>query len=178
MKIKESLFYLPTSELERYGVMNLIYGSLTEKGIQTMVSTIQRWKDPDHLVAMDLGCGDGELMFHLQEHLQGSHWEGVEISEHRVAQQSRDVAIWQGDMLEESFRDYNLLHANNLCLDDAIAEQLECKIEREFTGLYISYRKATTLPFLQTAYLWHSEATSTSWNPAHTIYYYVLPEVE
>jgi hypothetical protein len=174
MKIKEELFYLPQVELDAYGVMNLIYGSLTEKGLHTMVQTIQTWKDPSLVHAMDLGCGDGELLFHLQTTLSGSMWEGVEISEHRVKQQSRDVSIWQGDMLAESFRDYNVLHANNLCLDDDIADRLEQKILQEFAGLYISYRKAANMDFLRTAYLWKKEATETTWNPKHVIYYYVL----
>ncbi len=174
MKIKEELFYLPQAELDAYGLMNLIYGSLTEKGLQTMVQSIRSWKEPELLHGMDLGCGDGELQFHLQEALSGSTWEGVEISEHRVKQQSRDVVIWQGDMLTESFRDYNVLHANNLCLDDGLAEQLEEKIVREFSGLYISYRKASHMDFLRSAHVWKVEATETTWNPDHAIYYYEI----
>jgi hypothetical protein len=109
----ERLFILPQAEIAAYGQQALTYGSLTPKGIKTMVSTLNRLLIGD-ITAFDLGCGDGELLFHLQTQL-GGIWEGVEISEHRVSLQTRDVCIWQGDFLTESLRPYNLLHADNLC---------------------------------------------------------------
>ena len=128
---------------------------------------------PGEIFGLDLGCGDGELIYHLKE-IPGSVWEGVEISEHRVSAQTRDVSIWQGDMLEENFRLYNVLHADNLCLEDSVAAALEEKIVREFSGIYISYRKPESVKFLKTAIYLKTVPTETTWT-THPIHYYLLP---
>jgi len=60
----------------------------------------------------------------------------------------------QGDMLEENFRPYNVLHADNFYLEDNVTDKLEeKKIVREFNGLYISYRTPQNMGFLQKATL-------------------------
>jgi len=168
----QKLFYLPQAEITAYGEQALTYGSLTPKGIKTMVATINRLlnRNTNEISAFDLGCGDGELLFHLQAQL-GGQWEGVEISEHRVSLQSRDVCIWQGDFLTEDLRPYNLLHADNLCLEDSVAEALEQKIAREFSGLYISYRTPQAFSFLKRARLLETVATETTWT-THPIQYW------
>lgn len=167
----ERLFILPQAEIAAYGHQALTYGSLTPKGVKTMVSTIKKYiKD---ISALYLGCGDGELIWHLQTHL-GGIWEGVEISEHRVSLQSRDVCIWQGDFLKESLRPYNLLHADNLCLEDSVAEALEQKIAREFSGVYISYRTPDDMTFLKRARLLEIVLTETTWGSTHPIQYWAL----
>lgn len=166
----ERLFILPQAEIAAYGQQALTYGSLTPKGVKTMVSTLKKYiKD---ISAFDLGCGDGELLFHLQTHL-GGRWEGVEISEHRVNLQKRDVCIWQGDFLTESLHPYNLLHADNLCLEDSVAEALEQKIAQEFTGIYISYRTPEDISFLKRARLLEIVLTETTWT-THPIQYWSL----
>jgi hypothetical protein len=105
--------------------------------------------------------------------LENSKWEGVEISDHRVSNQVRAVSIWQGDMLDENFRIYNVLHADNLCLDDSIAEKLENKIINEFKGIYITYRKPEYSKFLQKAIYLETVLTETTWTP-HPIHYYLI----
>jgi hypothetical protein len=100
-------------------------------------------------------------------------WEGVEISEHRVNLQTRDVCIWQGDFLKESFRPYNVLHADNLCLEDYVAEELELKIAREFSGLYITYRTPASIEFLKVARHLMTVLTETTWT-LHPIQYWIL----
>ena len=102
--INPVLFDLPREEIQQYGLENLIYGSLTARGLRTMIQTIQTLfkKEADEIYGLDLGCGDGELVYHLSKEV--GIWEGVEISEHRVSSQIRDVCIWQGDFLEENFR--------------------------------------------------------------------------
>ena len=166
----QKLFYLPQAEISAYGEQALTYGSLTPKGIKTMVATIRR--HVSDITAFDRGCGDGELIWHLQEQL-GGRWEGVEISEHRVNLQTRDVCIWQGDFLTEDLRPYNLLHADNLCLEDSVAEALEEKIAREFSGVYISYRTPEAIPFLKRATLLETVLTETTWS-THPIQYWTL----
>lgn len=126
------------------------------------------------ICGLDLGCGDGELIYHLAKEIPGSVWEGVEISEHRVSAQTRDVSIWQGDMLKEDFRQYNILHADNLCLEDFVAAALEEKIVREFSGIYISYRKPESVKFLKAAIYLKTVPTETTWT-THSIHYYLLP---
>jgi hypothetical protein len=165
------LFQLPTEEIKNYGLQNLTYGSLSKRGTVTMVGSIARFIDADTIKGLDLGCGDGELIYHLQAGLSGSVWEGVEISDHRVQMQKRDVTIWQGDMLKENLRPYNVLHADNLCLEDHVAEALEKKIALEFSGLYISYRKALEVGFLRRARLLDTMPTETTWT-THPIHYY------
>ena len=98
----------------------------------------------------------------------------MEISEHRVSLQSRDVCIWQGDFLKESLRPYNLLHADNLCLEDSVAEALEQKIAREFSGVYISYRTPDDMTFLKRARLLEIVLTETTWGSTHPIQYWAL----
>lgn len=162
------LFVLPRDEIAKYGKAALTYGSLTNKGIQSMIKVIKDFVP--NVRGFDLGCGDGELIWHLQG---DAIWEGVEISEHRVNLQTRDVLIWQGDFLKESFRPYNVLHADNLCLEDSVAEALEIKIAREFTGLYITYRTPESMEFLKVARHVRTVLTETTWT-VHPIQYWYL----
>ena len=173
MILNSKLFILPPDEINSIGIGNLTYGSLTNKGIKTTINTINKFIKND-IYGFDLGCGDGELIYHLQNSLPNSIWEGVEISEHRVSNQVRDsITIWQGDMLDENFRIYNVLHADNLCLDDDIAEKLEKKITNEFTGLYITYRKPEYDNFLKKASYLETVMTETTWTN-HPIHYYFI----
>ncbi len=174
MILNSKLFILPPDEINSYGIENLTYGSLTKKGINTMIETIHKYnrnKNNYNINGLDLGCGDGELIYHLQNLMPGSNWEGVEISSHRVNNQFRDVCIWQGDMLEENFRIYNVLHADNLCLEEHIAERLEKKIAIEFSGLYITYRKPEYWEFLKKAVYLGTVITETTWTN-HPIHFY------
>jgi tRNA G46 methylase TrmB len=172
MILNHKLFILPSNEIKSIGLNNLTYGSLTDKGIKTVVNTINKYIK-NTIYVFDLGCGDGELIYHLEKLLPNSNWEGVEISEHRVNNQVRDVCIWQGDMLEENLRIYNVIHADNLCLDDDIAEKLEKKIINEFQGIYITYRKPEYKQFLQKAVYLDTVLTETTWTN-HPIYYYLI----
>ena len=171
MILNRTLFELPKSEIKKYGLENLTYGSLTDKGIKSLCRELSQIVN--NIVGLDLGCGDGELIYHLQKFLPDSIWEGVEISEHRINQKTRDVFIWQGDMLNENLRPYNLLHADNLCLEESIADALELKIAREFSGLYLTYRQPQNLFFLTKAKFIKSVLTVTSW-ANHNIHFYKL----
>lgn len=172
MLINPVLFILPHNEIQQIGLENLTYGSLTRKGIATTVKKLAFYCK-DGIRGLDLGCGDGELIWHLSQQIRDSDWEGVEISEHRVSQQTRDVRIWQGDMLQENLRPYNVLHADNLCLEDRIAEKLEEKIALEFQGLYMTYRTPCNPTFLRKAEFLESVITETTWTN-HPILYYRL----
>ena len=171
MQCNPALFVLDPAEL-RYGVENLTYGSLTTRGMRTMVQRLKSHiPDPEHIEGLDLGCGDGELIYHLQNELPGSRWWGVELCGSRVAKQHRPVFIWEGDMLDENYRDYTVLHADNLCLEERIAEQLETKIAREFQGLYITYRTPTTPVFFRNASLLESVPMEATWG-VHNVHFY------
>lgn len=172
--LNPALFELPQEEVKRYGLQALTYGSLTEKGLKTIVKHLDLYIQ--HAEGLDLGCGDGELIYHLQIQMPCSNWEGVEISQHRVDQQQRDVQIWQGDMLKESYKPYNVLHADNLCLDDYTADLLEQKIANEFSGVYITYRTPQNMKFLKKATFLETVLTETTWCPNghHPIHYYHL----
>ena len=167
------LFELPQEEVKRYGLQALTYGSLTEKGLKTIIKHLELYIPEDQVDGFDLGCGDGELIYHLQTRMPGSKWEGVEISEHRISQQKRDVTIWQGDMLNESYKPYNVLHADNLCLDDYVADLLEQKIANEFSGVYITYRTPQNMKFLKKARFLDTVLTETTWTN-HNIHFYYL----
>lgn len=170
MLLNPRLFVLPHSEIQQIGLQSLTYGSLTKKGLATTVRMLQQYCT-EPIRGFDLGCGDGELIWHLEQGLENSEWEGVEISGHRVSEQVRDVRIWQGDMLQENFRPYNVLHADNLCLEDDVAEALEEKIVREFRGLYLTYRTPTSMNFLRKTRLLNTVPTETTWT-VHGIHYY------
>ena len=167
------MFVVRREEVATYGLQALTYGSLTTKGLGTLTKTIGRFMKPDHINGFDLGCGDGELIWHLSEALPGSIWSGVEISQSRVDAQTRDVCIWQGDMLAENFHGYNLLHADNLCLEDAVADRLEQKIADEFQGLYISYREPMNMDFMRKAKLLASVKTETTWSTCVLMFYWL-----
>jgi hypothetical protein len=122
---------------------------------------------------IDLGCGDGELIYNFEQLLPDSNWYGVEITEHRVSLQIRDVNIWQGDMLLENLKPYNVLHADNLCLDDITIDKLEEKISIEFTGLYITYKYPKNLKFLKKAIYVDTILTETTWI-MHEIYLFII----
>ena len=171
MLLNPQLFVLPDSEIRSIGLQNLTYGSLTAKGIRTMSETIQKYHGTSYIHGFDLGCGDGELIYHLQQALPDSTWEGVEISEHRIQAQVRDVTIWQGDMLEENLRPYNVLHADNLCLEDAVADKLEQNIARTFSGIYITYRTPENMEFIKTSTHLDTVLTETTWTQ-HPIHVY------
>jgi trans-aconitate methyltransferase len=166
-----ALFDLPQEEVKLYGLQALTYGSLTEKGLKTIVKHLNLYLNT--VDGFDLGCGDGELIYHLQTQMPGSKWEGVEISQHRINQQTRDVQIWQGDMLKESYKPYNVLHADNLCLDDHTTDLLEQKIADEFSGIYLTYRTPQNMKFLKKAKLLETVLTETTWIK-HPIYFYYL----
>ncbi len=171
MELNSELFVLSQKEVAAYGEMNLVYGSLTTRGLHTLIQTLTSLIDSETIEGFDLGCGDGELIYHLQTLLSGSKWYGVEIAESRVNKQKRPVFIWCGDFLEECFRNYNVLHADNLCLDEGTAEKLEEKICREFTGIYITYRTPCHLPLLKKSIHLCSVLTETTWCK-HVIHYY------
>lgn len=173
MLLNPKLFVLPHEEIKAQGLQNLTYGSLTMKGVHAMSHIIQKHIKSHLIQGFDLGCGDGELIYHFQQSLPESTWYGVEISDHRVSSQVRDVCIWQGDMLKESFKPYTVLHADNLCLEDSIACSLEKKIADEFTGLYITYRKPSNLHFLKKAILLETVTTETSWSECLVSYYWI-----
>ena len=171
IELNPTLFELPQDEVKRYGLQALTYGSLTEKGLKTIVKHLNQYLNT--VDGFDLGCGDGELIYHLQTQMPGSNWEGVEISQHRIDQQKRDVIIWQGDMLKESYKPYNVLHADNLCLDEWVADLLEQKIANEFSGIYMTYRTPQNMKFLKKAQLLETVLTETTWSN-HPIHYYYL----
>ena len=172
MILNPKLFILPHNEINSIGETNLTYGSLTDKGIQTICNTIKKYCC-NNIFGFDLGCGDGELIYNLQQLLPDSKWEGVEISEHRISLQTRDVMIWQGDMLNENFKNYNVLHADNLCLDDLVNDKLEKKILNEFKGIYITYRTPENIKFLEQSIFLETILTETTWTNHPIHYYYV-----
>lgn len=174
IELNPALFDIPQDEVKRYGLQALTYGSLTEKGLKTIVKHLNLYLNT--IDGFDLGCGDGELIYHLQTQIPGSKWEGVEISQHRIDQQQRDVTIWQGDMLKESYKPYNVLHADNLCLDDYTADLLEQKIANEFSGIYMTYRSPQNMKFLKKAKFLETVLTETTWSlkTAHPIYFYQI----
>ena len=172
MIINPKLYVLPQNEIKSIGIINLIYGSLTNKGVYTMCKVIKKYIKYN-IYGLDLGCGDGELLYHLEKLLPESIWEGVEISHHRVSLQIKDVNIWQGDMLFENFRPYNILHADNLCLDDITLDKLEEKIVREFSGIYITYKYPENIKFLKKAIFLETIMTETTWT-IHPIHFFRL----
>ena len=172
MLINPALFILPSSEIKIHGQENLTYGSLTKKGLNTIVKYINKYIK-NNIYGFDLGCGDGELIFNLEQILPESKWDGVEISEHRISLQTKDVNIWHGDMLLENFRIYNVLHADNLCLDDITIDKLEEKIAIEFTGLYITYKYPQNIHFLKKSIFLETVITETTWMN-HPIHFFKL----
>ena len=170
MQIKKELFNLPSTEVKLYGKQNLIYGSLTKKGLLTLGKTINKLMKQD-IYGIDLGCGDGELIYQLQKFIPNSKWEGVEISQHRVNLQKHDVEIWQGDLLEENLRDYNVIHVDNLCFDDNLNNKLEQKIINEFNGLLITYKEPINEKFLSRVQLLELVAIEASWGIHNVIFY-------
>jgi hypothetical protein len=171
MILNPELFILPQSEIKQFGQENLTYGSLTKKGLNTIVMNMQKYITTN-IYGFDLGCGDGELIYNIEQLLPDSNWYGVEISEHRISLQTKNVNIWQGDMLFENFRPYNVLHADNLCLDEITLDKLEEKIEREFTGLYITYKYPENIKFLKKATYLDTILTETTWmmHPIHLFF--------
>jgi hypothetical protein len=177
MQIKKELFNLPSSEIKLYGKQNLIYGSLTKKGINNLAKLINKYmmnlyKKQD-IYGIDLGCGDGELIYQFGKLIPESKWEGVEISQHRVDLVKHDINIWQGDMLEENLRNYNVIHVDNLCFDDELSNKLEQKIINEFNGLLITYKEPINENFLSKVQLLESVTMEASWGICNVIFYKV-----
>ena len=173
MLVNPALFACPAAEIKTCGLQNLTYGSLTMKGLHGLAKKVETYVSSDSVHGFDLGCGDGELIYHLGFALPESKWEGVEISDYRVQQQRRDVCIWQGDMLEENLRPYNVLHADNLCLEDDVAAALESKIAIEFEGLYITYRRPMEAAFLKRSVWLETAIIETTWTK-HPIHFYMV----
>ena len=175
--LNPSLFYLPASERRLYKRKNLTYGSLTMNGLNTLVNTINHINKHERDlsgVCFDLGCGDGELIYHLQNSLPGSIWHGVEISAYRVSLKNRDVSIWQGDMLKEDLKPYSILHAANVCWDTNLINSLNKKIALEFSGLFISYMEIVTPELLEVSRKITTVMTETSWTKNYPIHFYIV----
>jgi hypothetical protein len=66
MILNSKLFDLPSYEIKSFGLVNLTYGSLTNKGLKTMVNTIKKYSY-NNIYGLDLGCGDGGLLQLLKE---------------------------------------------------------------------------------------------------------------
>jgi hypothetical protein len=148
---REQLYELPPSEVAAIGESNHIYGTLTSNGLQTTADAVTEFfGDTEAIIGCDVGCGDGELIYHLSRLLAGSKWSGFEISAQRVGMccWHEHVSVWQGDCLKEHYADFNVLHINDLMFDDELAMELEAKVAREFSGLLITYR-AITAPSLR-----------------------------
>ena len=92
----------------------------------------------------------------------------MKISASHVSLAKRHGTIWSGDMLQENLRPYNVLHSDNLCLGDPIADKIEEKIALEFKGLYISYRTPHNVRFLRSA-----KYIDTTW-AKHPIQFYLV----
>jgi hypothetical protein len=172
MILNPALFKLPYSEIKQYGEVSLTYGSLTKKGLNSIIKYMQKYINTN-IYGFDLGCGDGELIYNLEQILPDSNWYGVEISEHRISLQTKSVNIWQGDMLLENFRPYNVLHADNLCLDSVTLDKLEEKIVREFSGLYITYKYPENIKFLKKATYLETLLTEATWG-MHEIHFFKI----
>jgi hypothetical protein len=76
-------------------------------------------------------------------------------------------------MLNENFKNYNVLHADNLCLDDITLDKLEEKIVREFSGIYITYKYPENIKFLKKAIFLETIMTETTWT-IHPIHFFKL----
>jgi hypothetical protein len=161
----EQLYELPPDEVAAIGASNHIYGTLTPKGLQTTADAITEFfGEAEAIVGCDVGCGDGELIYHLSRLLAGSTWSGFEISAQRVSMccWHEHVSVWQGDCLKEHYADFNVLHVNDLMFDDDLAMQLEAKVAREFSGLLIAY-KAITSPALRCISQLLADVPTVSW---------------
>lgn len=65
ISINPELFHVPNSEIVKFGNDTLIYGSLAPKGLRRMVDTINKIIHDRVCIGLYLGCGDGELIYHL-----------------------------------------------------------------------------------------------------------------
>jgi hypothetical protein len=194
------IFDIPPGEIERMGLENSIYGFPLQKSVERLgdilISLLPRFQIR-HPVGIDLGCGDGAVSRVLHKKM-GCRWDGVELSAHRLDLAPDDagvastadadadegagsgesmVDLFEGDLLELSYKPYNLIYCNNVCFDEELTRKLELKILAEFTGLYVSFKKVVDLQLLRGSVLVESLEIQTNWVNDHVIHVYYVGDI-
>lgn len=107
---------------------NLVYGEVTKKGVETLISKILKYKKDfsDSDVFVDVGSGSGKLILHSAIKLPIKTFIGLEIVEQRnqyakrISEQVHPIYDKKLFFLNKDFRNFDLSFAkiifcNNLC---------------------------------------------------------------
>lgn len=112
-------------------------------------------------------------------------FEGIELSEYRLNKNiCNDIEInkdytctcnlIQGDLLKLYYGLYNVIYCGNVCFDDTLVYNIEQKMIKEFTGIYITYCKIVDEKLLRKSHLINTIEIETNWNKHQKLQYYFI----
>jgi hypothetical protein len=172
-----NIFNIPERERKQIGLENAIYGFPLEKGLHqltTAIKTALNDVEYDFIQGIDLGCGDGAVVDHLNKTIGRSEWHGIELSAYRLdnSRYKDDNILMEGNLLDINLRSYAFIFCNNLAFDDELKTAIETKLSREFSGHLIL---SDPIQFTQTVgKLVSTFQVRTNWSKAHTFYLYTF----
>lgn len=173
------MFELSFDEIEKIGESNAIYGYPTKNGMIELtieikkIINIHKFKD---IIGIDLGCGDGKLIDFFNKNIKKSYWSGIELSYTRIefSKFKDNNCIIEGNLLDLSYRDYNFIYVNNICFDDKLTNELETKLQNEFSGILITTKDLCNKKLLHKSKLLNCKMIETNWIKKHRFSFYII----
>ncbi len=170
-----NIFNIPEREIKQIGFENAIYGFPLEKGLHQItdaMKSVLNETEYDFIQGIDLGCGDGAVVNHLNKTINRCEWHGIELSAYRLdnSKYKDDNVLMEGNLLDVPLRAYNFIFCNNLAFDDTLKTAIEKKVEREFNGYLVL---SDPIQFTRSvSKLLRTFQVKTNWSKAHTFYLY------
>ena len=116
-----------------------VYGELTKRGVHKMLKMV----NGNNKIFVDLGSGTGNVILHARTvHTKWKKTIGIELSHerHDIAKRAQKrmkgsprerTTFIQGDMMQYSMSEVDIIYISNLCFDEKINRQLGKKLDKE-----------------------------------------------
>ena len=196
------LFIIPQDEVQKIGQENSIYGFPLVKSIKIISDELKKYCDEYkiyYIKGIDLGCGNGEVVHYINyninykinsnsdnnndntNYIDICEFEGIELSEYRINknicnQENNHCScnLIMGDLLKIYYGLYNVIYCGNVCFDDTLVYNIEKKMIKEFTGIYITYCKIVDEKLLRKSHLINTIIIETNWNKQQKLHFYFV----
>lgn len=133
----------------------------------------------------DESNNDKEINDNFLTSIDICEFEGVELSEYRISknicnninENSNYICtcnLITGDLLKLYYGLYNVIYCGNVCFDDTLVYNIEQKMIKEFTGIYITYCKIVDGDLLRKSHLINTIEIETNWNKRQKLHYYFI----
>lgn len=138
-----------------------------------------------HINKLNKNNDTNDLNNDFKVEIDTCEFEGIELSEYRIDKNicnnieinknySCACNLIQGDLLNLYYGLYNVIYSGNVCFDDILIYNIEQKIIKEFTGIYITYCKIVDEKLLRKSHLIVTIEIETNWNKHQKLHYYFV----